>query len=364
MRFSSHLRLKYANQRKIAANHPLLPCQRRHLAAPAYPLPTNSSESKPLHQSSTTVGSLKLVPSWTSLSKCIGPTSRLLPARRSTGPHSPFFLLSLRHHRSNRSSQKPSRCHQISASQIRHPDRPRLPDPPHLGPKLLAPNAPPSPSASALLRLIEGILQQPHICRAHRPKDYLQITLLEAHGARLQASDAPPAHVDHHDELDPRVGLEPVRGEAFVDGVQQAVVAREVGSRGGVLGAQVKDIEGGREEERELEGRANWGESVGERVVGREYGDVEGVVLGRMSALPGREVGRGRKTTNISAYHTQTGYRRDRGRHVCLVSSFRRLARGVVELMFGCSHGNFHAFRRSYFKGADRGPSLLVNLHR
>lgn len=66
--------------------------------------------------------------------------------------------------------------------------------------------------------------------------------------------------------------------------MQQAVVAREVGSRGGVFGAQVEDIEGGREKERELERRADRGEGVGERIVGREDGDVEGVVLERMLA--------------------------------------------------------------------------------
>lgn len=46
-----------------------------------------------------------------------------------------------------------------------------------------------------------------------------------------------------------------------------------------MFGAQVEDIEGRGEQQRELQGRANRCERVGERVVGREDGDVEGVVL-------------------------------------------------------------------------------------
>lgn len=63
--------------------------------------------------------------------------------------------------------------------------------------------------------------------------------------------------------------------------MEEAVVAREIGGggRGGVFGAQVKDVEGRGEEERELERCADRREGVGERVVGREDGDVEGVVL-------------------------------------------------------------------------------------
>lgn len=61
--------------------------------------------------------------------------------------------------------------------------------------------------------------------------------------------------------------------------MQEAVVAREVRRRGRVFGAQVKDVEGGGEEEGELQGRADRGEGVGGGVVRREDGDVEGVVL-------------------------------------------------------------------------------------
>lgn len=48
-----------------------------------------------------------------------------------------------------------------------------------------------------------------------------------------------------------------------------------------MLVAQVEDVEGRGKEERELEGRPDRGEGVGKRVVRREDGDVEGIVLAR-----------------------------------------------------------------------------------
>ena len=71
-----------------------------------------------------------------------------------------------------------------------------------------------------------------------------------------------------------------VRREPVVDGVQQAKVAREARACERVLlGAQVEDVDGGGEEEGELERRADGCEVVGCWVVGGEDGDVKWVVL-------------------------------------------------------------------------------------
>lgn len=68
--------------------------------------------------------------------------------------------------------------------------------------------------------------------------------------------------------------------------MQEAKVAGEACTREGVLlGAQVEDVDGGGEEEGELEGAADRGELVGRWVVGGEDGDVEGVVLQEMVSL-------------------------------------------------------------------------------
>lgn len=62
--------------------------------------------------------------------------------------------------------------------------------------------------------------------------------------------------------------------------MQEAHVAGEADARSGVcFGAQLEDVDGGREEERELERGADGCEGVGCGIVGREDGDVEGVVL-------------------------------------------------------------------------------------
>lgn len=82
---------------------------------------------------------------------------------------------------------------------------------------------------------------------------------------------APAAHVDYHDESGARVGLEAVSGEAVVDGVEEAKVTCETDARGGILaGAELKDVEGARENEGELEGCAHGTERVGRGVVGGE----------------------------------------------------------------------------------------------
>jgi len=62
--------------------------------------------------------------------------------------------------------------------------------------------------------------------------------------------------------------------------MQQAVVAGESHSIQSVLaGAQLKHVEGGGEEEGELQGGSEGVERIGCGIVGGEDGDVEGVVL-------------------------------------------------------------------------------------
>lgn len=155
------------------------------------------------------------------------------------------------------------------------------------------------------IRVIEWVLQQPHVRRLHRAKHDLQIALLQPHNRHSApprrkpfvllrvlrrhqpqrgAVNAPSSHVHHRNEAHAGVCLEAVRGEALVDGVQQAVVAREHGrggrGGGGLLSAQVEDVESRGEEERELQRGADWFERVGLRIVRGEDGDMEGVVLG------------------------------------------------------------------------------------
>lgn len=192
-----------------------------------------------------------------------------------------------------------------------------------------------------LIRLIKGVLQQSHIRRLHGAEHGLHVPLAQAHhrsrapprrsgrtittGSRTLVGvigggvvvttarrsdprkrstiDPPPPCVHDHDELDTRVGLVAVGGEALVHGVQEAVVARQRATTargtargtapcpssapadGRVLGAQVEDVQGRGEEQRELEGRADWLEGVCGWVVGGEDGDVEGVVLEEDSSV-------------------------------------------------------------------------------
>lgn len=57
--------------------------------------------------------------------------------------------------------------------------------------------------------------------------------------------DSPPAHVHHDYDLDPRVRLEAVGGEALVDGVQEPHLAGEAGSGPRCMpGAELEDVEG------------------------------------------------------------------------------------------------------------------------
>ena len=172
----------------------------------------------------------------------------------------------------------------------------------------------------------------------------LHLALPQAHGRGAQtplpsgvdeaggdgAVDAAAAHVDDDDKLDARVGLVAVGGQALVDGVQQAKVAAEAYSAGGIVaGAQLKDVEGARQQEGELEGVPDGGEGVGGRVVGREDGDVEGVVLGHKVARSVKTQGRGawsrprpdpcmqevKRATHVAPDDAQAGYRRDCCRH-------------------------------------------------
>lgn len=198
-----------------------------------------------------------------------------------------------------------------TASQHRDTGRPRLPYPLHRIPKLLARDSLPAltPQRRMLIRIVKRILEEPHVRALHRPKHGLELRVAQAradaphgrprrrrrrrgtrqgrgtaasargrrrrsrHGgaaaspqgsssARADAAaarlDAPPAHVDDADHAHARVGLEAVRREAVVDGVQQAKVARG----GAVLGAQVEDVDGGGEQEGELEGVPDRDEGV------------------------------------------------------------------------------------------------------
>ena len=137
-----------------------------------------------------------------------------------------------------------------------------------------------------LVRVVERILQQPYVRPLHRAEHRLELGIPQpallrprrvTEGRRI---DAAAAHVDDADEADACVGLEAVGGEAVVDGLEEAKLAREADARGGVCaGAQVEDVDGGGEEEGELQGGADGGEGVRCRVVGWEDGDVEGAVL-------------------------------------------------------------------------------------
>lgn len=133
-----------------------------------------------------------------------------------------------------------------------------------------------------LIRVVERVLEQAYVRTLHRTEHGLELgvpqPLPRSPGRRRV--DAPPPHVYDADEPHACVGLEAVGGEAVVDGLEEAKVARQADAGDGVaLGAEVEDVDGGGEEERELEGGADGREGVGGRVVGREDGDVEGVVL-------------------------------------------------------------------------------------
>lgn len=100
-----------------------------------------------------------------------------------------------------------------------------------------------------LIRLVEGILQQPHIGRLHGPEHGLELRVAQA-GLRRRTlhGSAPPAHVDDADHAHSRVGLEAVRGEAVVDGLEEAEIAREADAGGGIVaGAQLEHVDCGGE---------------------------------------------------------------------------------------------------------------------
>lgn len=168
-----------------------------------------------------------------------------------------------------------------------------------------------------LVRVVEGVLQQPHVRRLHGAEHDAQLRLPKTDAAPHARAGSPTSHragstgtttrrqttphVDHGDEPHARVRLEAVRGEPLVDRVQQPEVAGHYGGaaagkrlRAGAR-ARLEDVEGAAEEERELDGRAQGGAFVGRGVVGWEDGYVEGVV--------------------ISSYDAQAGYRGYRGRH-------------------------------------------------
>lgn len=169
-------------------------------------------------------------------------------------------------------------------SQTSHTRRPRLPNPPHIAvePPAHDPLATGTPQRRMLIRLVKGVLQQPHVGALHGAKHGLQLRLTQAGGGLPPARGVypPAAHVDDAHHPHARVGLVPVRGEPVVDGVEQADVAGEPDARRGVcLGAELEDVDCRGEEERELERAADRRERVGCGVVRGEDGDVQRVVL-------------------------------------------------------------------------------------
>lgn len=195
--------------------------------------------------------------------------------------------------------------------QIRQSRHPPLPNPPHLLGKLTARNPLPPHAAPrrqhqrrVLVRVVERILQQPDIRSLHSAKHNAQLRLPKTNTASNNPRGPSPSpssghaapHIDYGDELDARVRLEAVRGQALVHGMQEAEIAAENGGRGGrgssgggggagcgrgagAAGARFEDVEGAAEEEGELQGRAQGGAGVARGVVGGEYGYVEGVVI-------------------------------------------------------------------------------------
>lgn len=190
-----------------------------------------------------------------------------------------------------------------SCSQSRHSRRPRFPYPLHVIPKLLARDPPPTlpPKRRMLVRIVKRILQQPHIRALHRPKHRLDLRIPQsrAHAphrrsrrrrrgrsrgscrssrrattlscdAATSSLDASSAHVHYADHPHAGVGLEAIRREAVVDGVQEAKVAR----RSAGFGSQVEDVDCRGQKEGELQGVPDRREGVGGWVVGREDGDV------------------------------------------------------------------------------------------
>lgn len=158
-----------------------------------------------------------------------------------------------------------------------------------------------------LVGLEERVLQQPHVGGLHGAEHGLQLGLPQPPAGDEAGAgvDAAAAHVDDADHAHARVGLEAVGGEAVVDGMQQAEVAGEADVADGVvLGAQFEDVDGGGEQQRELERRADRREAGGGWVVGREDGDVQRVVLWPLSAWCWR---RRRGSTDIASDHAQTG---------------------------------------------------------
>ncbi|KAK9426128.1 hypothetical protein SUNI508_12582 [Seiridium unicorne] len=185
----------------------------------------------------------------------------------------------------------------MPSQRINAPGYPDLPDPPHLLGKLptrdpLGPHS----SLARLVRVIEGVLQQPDVRRLHGPKHDLQLPLAESHpssrrrpglaspcrrAAFPDGVQGPAAHVDYGNELDARVGLPPVRGQPVVDGVQEAEVAAEKRARGGrVALSRGEYVEGTGEQEGELQRRAQGHGLAGRGVVrGWEEGRMERTVL-------------------------------------------------------------------------------------
>lgn len=169
-------------------------------------------------------------------------------------------------------------------SQLHHPRSPAVPDPLHVVHEFLTRDllAPIPAQWRVLVRVVEGVLQQPHVGVLHGAEHGLELRvpqpLLGRGGRRVHEA---PAHVHDTHEADPRVGLEAVGGEAVVDGLQEAVLAREPTARYGVVsGTELKHVDRGGEDERELEGGADRCEVVGYRVLRWEDGNVHGVVLG------------------------------------------------------------------------------------
>lgn len=115
-----------------------------------------------------------------------------------------------------------------------------------------------------LIGLEERILQQPYVCRLHRPEHGLQLHIPESRSHLRAGRDAAPPHVYDAHHLYARVRFEAIGRESVVEGLEEARLAGQVGARGecGGLGAEVENVYRGGEEEGELERGADRGECV------------------------------------------------------------------------------------------------------
>lgn len=115
-----------------------------------------------------------------------------------------------------------------------------------------------------LIGLKEWILQQPHVCRLHCLEHRLQLHIPESWPGLRAGRDAAPPHVHDAHHLYARVGFEAVGRESVVEGLEEARLAGQIGAggEGGGLGAEVKNVDRGGEEEGELERGADRGEGV------------------------------------------------------------------------------------------------------